>query len=223
MAIGDAGAVFYVGERALLLACVLRFKPVSYWSALLIQPGVMSDSFPILHTHRLILRQLTHADAPRLFAIHSNRDAMRWFGSDYLVRPEQAVALIDVFAGWRLQPSPGTRWAIQRREDGLLLGTCGLTKWNRNWRTATLGYELAQDVWGKGYMGEALHGVLDWGFAWMELNRVEAQIHPLNAASITLAERLGFSREGLLREAGYWNGEFQDLLQYGLLRGDFRG
>lgn len=54
----------------------------------------------------------------------------------------------------------------------------------------------------------------------MQLNRIEAQIHPRNVASISTAEKLGFVREGLLREAGFWGGQFEDFFRYSLLRSD---
>lgn len=181
----------------------------------------MTDTFPLVHAHRVLLRQLTHADAPRLLAIHSDPEVMRWFGADPIRQPEDAITLIDMFNARWSDPVPGVRWAIQRRSDGVLLGTCGLGRWNRSWHSAVTGYELARDAWGHGYMAEALGAALGWGWARMALNRVEAQIHPDNAASIRLVEKLGFVHEGLLRQAGHWNGQYQDLLQYALLKADF--
>jgi len=67
-----------------------------------------------------------------------------------------------------------------------------------------------------------LHSVLAWGFAQMQLNRVQALVHPQNQASLQLLERLGFQPEGRLREAGYWAGRHHDLLQLSLLRREFR-
>ena len=61
-----------------------------------------------------------------------------------------------------------------------------------------------------------------WGFEHMELNRVEAHVHPENAASIKLLRTLGFVQEGHLREAGFWRGEHHDLLQFALLRRAYR-
>jgi ribosomal-protein-alanine N-acetyltransferase len=113
------------------------------------------------------------------------------------------------------------RWGIQRRSDASLVGSCGLFKWNRGWRTCTLGYELARPARGAGLMAEALSAALGWGFEAMKLNRIEAQIHPDNAASLKLARGIGFVQEGRAREAGYWQGEHHDLLQFGLLRRDW--
>ena len=168
-----------------------------------------------------MLRELTDADAPALFAIHGDRAAMRYFGADALTKPEQAGELIGKFAAWRKAPNPGVRWAIERKSDGALLGTCGVFAWNRDWHKCATGYELAASAWGQGFMREALASAFAWAFATMDLNRIEAQVHPDNAPSLKLLERLGFRAEGLLREVGRWNGQFHDLVQLGLLRRDW--
>lgn len=180
----------------------------------------MSD-FPILETPRLLLREIVTDDAPALYVIHGDAEPMRWFGADPLPSKEAATNLVETFASWRKMTNPGTRWALQPKGEDQLVGTCGLFNWNRAWRKCTLGYELAFAWQGKGYMHEALSAVLKWGFGHMELNRVEAQIHPMNRASVKLAASLGFVQEGLLREVGYWGGEHHDLLQFSLLRREY--
>lgn len=177
----------------------------------------MSD-FPGLETERLILRELILPDAPALLAIHGDAEAMRWFGTDPLTALAQAEKLVETFAGWRQMPNPGTRWGIERKSDRQLLGSCGLFKWNRSWKCCSVGYELAPSAWGAGYMREALGAALSWGFGQMELNRIEARIHPDNAASLKLLRGLGFVQEGRLREAGFWCGAYHDLLQFSLLQ-----
>lgn len=64
------------------------------------------NSFPTLRTQRLHLRELVASDAPAVFAIHSDADSMRWFGSDPMTDLSQAQALIETFAHWRTQPNP---------------------------------------------------------------------------------------------------------------------
>jgi ribosomal-protein-alanine N-acetyltransferase len=56
----------------------------------------------------------------------------------------------------------------------------------------------------------------------MQLNRVEAQVHENNHASIALLSALGFVREGLLREVAFFHGSHHDLLQYSLLAREWR-
>lgn len=177
--------------------------------------------FPTLETDRLLLREIVGSDAPTLLAIHGDAQAMRWFGSDPLTQLAQAEKLVEMFAAWRAMPNPGVRWGIQSKADGTLVGSCGLFKWNRGWKSCIVGYELARGAWGNGFMTEALTEALAWGFRHMELHRVEAQVHPENAASIRLIRNLGFVREGHLREAGFWMGQHHDLLLFALLRQEF--
>ena len=181
------------------------------------------NDFPILTTERLLLREIVADDAAALFAIHGNAEAMRWFGTDPLTDIQQARTLVETFADWRKLPNPGTRWAIQRKDEPQLLGSCALFKWNRGWKSCMLGYELAPCAWGAGFMTEALSAILPWGFEYMALNRIEAQVHPDNMASIKLLRAHGFVQEGRLREAGFWLGQHHDLLQFALLHREYQG
>lgn len=182
----------------------------------------MSD-FPTLETARLRLREINEADAPALLAIHGDAEAMRWFGSDPLSDLDGALALVRVFAGWRQLPNPGTRWGLELKSRPGLIGSCGLFGWHRAWRKCALGYELAPALQGQGLMREALITVLGWGFAQMQLNRVEAQVHEDNAGSLRLLAGLGFVQEGRLRQVARWGGRQHDLLQCSLLAQEWRG
>ncbi|KAF0811441.1 putative ribosomal N-acetyltransferase YdaF [Andreprevotia sp. IGB-42] len=176
--------------------------------------------FPTLLTDRLVLREIVASDAPALLAIHGDAAQMRWFGAIPLPGITAAEQLVHTFASWRLLPNPGTRWGIQPLGSDTLIGSCGLFNWNRAWHKCTVGYELGAAAQGQGYMREALRAALRWGFAHMALNRIEAQIHPANLPSLKLAQALGFATEGCLREGGYWNDQYHDLLQLALLRSD---
>ena len=180
--------------------------------------------FPSLSTRRLQLREIVASDAPSLLAIHSDREAMKWFGTDPLVDLEAAERVIAGFANMRSLSSPGVRWGIVHGQPGkgsALLGTCGVFRWNRGWRTCLTGYELARHAQGQGYMAEAQRAIFAWAFDTMAVDRIEAQVHPENLPSLVLLKRLGFVEEGLLREAGLWMGERRDLVQLGLLRREF--
>ena len=189
---------------------------VSTWTA--------EGAFPSLSTARLQLREIVASDAPALLAIHGDREAMKWFGSDPPADLEAAARVIAGFANLRPLPSPGVRWGIvhsSASRGSALLGTCGVFRWNRGWRSCLTGYELARHAQGRGYMTEALRAVYAWAFDVMGVDRIEAQVHPLNTPSLALLKRLGFVEEGLLREAGYWLGQRRDLVQLGLLKREF--
>lgn len=181
----------------------------------------MNAPFPVLYTPRLQLRQITLSDADALFAIHSDAEWMRWYGVEPLTTPSQANQLAELFAGWFVAGT-GFRWGLERRQDQRLIGTCGLFRWNKSWHNCVIGYEIARDCQRQGYMREALSAVLDYGFNAMRLHRIQAETHPDNAASIALAQRLGFRFEGVHRQQAYWGGRFHDLNCYALLEPDWR-
>ena len=169
-----------------------------------------------LHTARLDLRPLVPTDADALFALKSDAEVQR-YGShvpwtalqqavDYIERDRQGMA-----------EGQHAQLAVVHREDGAVLGTCTLHALDAQCRRADVGYALLPSAWGRGYANEAVTALLDWGFAQLQLNRVEADIDPRNAASARALERLGFVREGHLRERWIVGGEACDSWLYGLL------
>jgi RimJ/RimL family protein N-acetyltransferase len=110
------------------------------------------------------------------------------------------------------------QWGIVRHEDGLVIGTCTLFHIDESNRRAEIGYALGRAHWGKGYMREALSALLEYAFRTLGLHRIEADVDPRNEASIRLLERLGFQKEGYLRERWLVDGATHDTLFFGLLR-----
>jgi RimJ/RimL family protein N-acetyltransferase len=116
----------------------------------------------------------------------------------------------------------GARLAIDRASDGSFLGWCSLTRWNPDYRSAALGYCLDESAWGQGYATEAAGTLLEWAFGTLDLNRVQAETDTRNAGSARVLEKLGFVREGTLREDCIVDGDVSDSWVYGLLRREWR-
>jgi len=112
----------------------------------------------------------------------------------------------------------GIRWGIVKKEDKELIGTCGFYDWNTTAHRAEIGYDLEPAYWGRGVMTEAMHAVLEYGFEKMGLNRIQAIIDSKNTRSMRLVHRLGFKKEGVLRQRSYFNGQFRDDAIFSLLR-----
>ena len=70
-------------------------------------------------------------------------------------------------------------------------------------------------------MKETLTAVFNYAFDELNFHRIEADVDPRNAASIRALERLGFQREGYMRERWHVNGEIQDAVFFGLLKPDW--
>jgi RimJ/RimL family protein N-acetyltransferase len=173
-----------------------------------------------LRTQRLLLRPLREADAPALFSIFSDARVMRYWSSSAWQSLDAARAQIDrdakaMAAGEYLQ------LGMERVADLQLLGRCALFNRVAQSRRADVGYAMAHDAWGRGYMFEALSALLRFGFSDLDLNRVEADIDPRNERSARLLERLGFKKEGHLRERWIVGDELSDTALFGLLRRDF--
>jgi ribosomal-protein-alanine N-acetyltransferase len=81
-----------------------------------------------------------------------------------------------------------------------------------------LGYILAFEHHGQGYVQEAVKAVLDFAFTELNMNRIEASVDPRNETSLRVLDRLGFAREGLRPESWMVGGELCDSVMFGLLR-----
>jgi ribosomal-protein-alanine N-acetyltransferase len=176
---------------------------------------------PTLNTDRLRLRPFADADADALFALHSNAHVLRYWDSspwDDITRAAQFIAACHRMA----DEGTGARVALDRSEDNKFIGWCGLHPWNPEYRSASLGYCLDDAAWGHGYATEAASALLHWAFATLDLNRVQAETDTRNLASARVLEKLGFVREGTLREDCIVNGEISDSWVYGLLRRDWQ-
>ena len=89
---------------------------------------------------------------------------------------------------------------IVDRAAAVAIGTCLLFRFDEGSERAELGYVLGRAHWGRGLMREALGGLLDRAFTTMGLRRIEAEVDVRNASSSRLLARLGFTREGVLRQ-----------------------
>ena len=172
---------------------------------------------PTLQTARLRLRPFTVADTDAIFALHSNRRVLRYWDAPPWKHRAQAERFIAV-CGQIEQEGTGARLAIERAADGVFIGWCSLRNWNPDYRSARLGYCLDEAAWGEGFATEAARAVLHWAFDTLDLNRVESATDTRNTASSRVLEKLGFVREGTLREDCIVDGEISDSWVFGLLR-----
>ena len=181
----------------------------------------MSLPTPTLHTARLHLRPFVSADADDLFALHSNARVLRYWDSPPWTEPARAERFLATCEQIAAEGS-GARLVLARESDGTFLGWCGLTRYNPDYRSASLGYCLTESAWGHGYATEAARALLQWAFDNLDLNRVQAEADTRNAASARVLEKLGFLREGTLREDCVVNGEVSDSWVYGLIKREWR-
>lgn len=194
--------------------------------ALVATPFVQSrpmdaNTLPVITTPRVVLRWISENDIDGLYDVFSDPQVMRYWSTAPLPNREAAAAMQREIADGNLRDTM-MKWGLALRESNHIIGTTTLFNLNLDNGRAEIGYAMGRAYWGKGYMHEALQALLSHAFEVLELRRLEADVDPRNAASIRTLERLGFQREGFLRERWHVNGEIQDALFYGLLRHEWK-
>ena len=176
-----------------------------------------ATTLPVITTPRLILRWISADDVDSLYEIFSDPQVMRYWSTVPLPNREAAAELQREIAEGNTRERM-FKWGLALRDSNTVIGTTTLFNLSLDNGRAELGYAMGRAHWGKGYMNEALNALVSHAFEVMELRRLEADVDPRNTASIRTLERLGFQREGFLRERWHVNGEIQDAFFYGLLR-----
>ncbi|KQZ60331.1 MULTISPECIES: GNAT family N-acetyltransferase [unclassified Lysobacter] len=182
---------------------------------------VERDDLPLLRGERLRLRGFRSDDLGDFFALHADPAVMRYWSFPAWTQRHQAEDHLARAIAARSNEEM-LCWAVVGRDDDRLIGATTLFDIQRAQGRAEIGYALRSAHWSRGYAQEALRLVLDYAYSTLSLRRIEADIDPRNLPSCRLVERLGFRREGLLRER--WNvaGECQDSAIYGLLAREWR-
>jgi RimJ/RimL family protein N-acetyltransferase len=176
---------------------------------------------PVLPTERLTLREPRAQDADAIFAIYSDPLVARYLSAPPWQELDAAHAWLARMDGYHRDGS-ALQLLLERDADGRVIGSCTLFRFDAQSRRAEIGYAMASAHWGQGYMHEALCALVDYGFGVMDLRRIEADIDPRKRPSARSLERLGFTREGHLRERWEVAGEISDSDLYGLLRREWQ-
>ncbi|MFL5695207.1 MAG: GNAT family N-acetyltransferase [Ktedonobacteraceae bacterium] len=175
------------------------------------------ETFPVLETQRLVLRELQPEDAAILFRFYSDEEVMRYYDTP-MNRLEQVQRSIAAHRS-RFENNEAIRWGITIKGTKDVVGNCGFYRDSYS-QFAILSYVLARPYWGKGLMTEALKAIITFGFDHYYLHRIEAHVAVPNLASQRVLQKLGFKKEGFLRERFYENNHFHDEWVFALLKGD---
>jgi ribosomal-protein-alanine N-acetyltransferase len=178
------------------------------------------DSIPRIETERLKLRAVFPADAQAVFQLMSDPKVVRHHELEPFETIQQAHTLISSFTTW-FQNDQAVRWAIIRKDNSELIGTCCFDTFHPKYQSVNVGYNIRSDQWGQGYATEAVQTIIEYAFRngiVGPVNRVQAITVPTNVASEKVLEKLGFEKEGRMRQYGYWKGEFHDMNLYSLLK-----
>ena len=180
--------------------------------------------FPTLtvSTPRAHIRRLVGADARAIGGIFADKQTQRWLPLPEDSGPIDPIAWCTEMAQERRDSGGGDHYGVVRREDELLIGCLWTKRTDWGGRVTEVCYTIAPEARGFGMAAEAVDAVaialiLEHGF-----QRVELRVAPGNTAARRVAEKAGFTYEGVLRNAGYVDGGRADLEVWSFVAADLR-
>ena len=174
---------------------------------------------PVLQaSQELTITVLVSEDAPRLVDVFDDRELRRWLPLPSPYTREMAVRWCTTTS--QELRSSGRGFVMGVRTGGTLAGSIDAKRVDWRAQTAELSYWTAADHRGRGIMPLAVRRVAKWMLADLCFERVELRIAPANTASIRVAEKAGFRREGVARNAGFTESGRVDLVIFSLIRID---
>jgi RimJ/RimL family protein N-acetyltransferase len=148
----------------------------------------------VLESNRLSLRRLTLEDAEFIFGLVNQPSWLRFIGDKNVRNLDDARNYLRTGPLDMYQRFGFGMFMVERKDDGVAIGTCGLLK-RDILPEPDIGYAFLPEHWGKGYALEAANAVLEYGHYAHELTRILAIVAPGNERSIRVLERCGMRYE----------------------------
>ncbi|WP_349409769.1 GNAT family protein [Pseudalkalibacillus sp. SCS-8] len=175
--------------------------------------------FPI--DQDLSLKLLEKKDIPELFALvdQSRNHLRKWLPwVDGMEKEEDYEPIIEM---WLKQFAANDGFQVGILYQNQLAGMIGFHQIDHANRKTSIGYWLADHYQGKGIMTKATEALVDYAFHTLHLNRVEIQCGTENKKSAAIPKRLGFKKEGIIRDAEYLYDHYHDCALYSMLRKEY--
>lgn len=174
-----------------------------------------------IESDRLLQRPVQERDLCDLLDVNNDDEVTRFLPYETWNTIADARAWYERIAGLQAE-GKARQFVIVEKATGKVIGASVVFNVDEASARAEVGYVLGKAHWGRGLMREALAALLDHAFDHLQMRRLEAFADSRNAPSDRLLRRLGFTREGTLRQRWVIKGETRDSTVYGLLRGEWR-
>lgn len=172
----------------------------------------------VIETERLYLRAWQLSDVDDVLAYAQDPEWSRYLHAlpvPYGRRDAEQFVARQLL----LDPESHPGWAIVL--NGVSVGGINLRLQHEH-RLGELGYSIARTHWNQGYVSEAARAVVDAAFTTLsDLNRIRAFADARNAASQRVMEKIGMTKEGVLRQNRVERGQLIDEAWFGMLRDEW--
>jgi RimJ/RimL family protein N-acetyltransferase len=170
---------------------------------------------PFLIGTSIYLRAMERADAPTFISYISDPEIRRFLRAYRPIGLAEEEAFIDQAT----RDKDGLALAIVLRQDDRVIGMTGLNQMDYRNRHCAFGITIGDtSEWGKGHGTEATRLVVGHAFETLNLNRVWLHVYEYNPRGMRAYEKVGFRREGVLRQDTYRDGRYWDTIVMGVLR-----
>ncbi|PEF73475.1 GNAT family N-acetyltransferase [Bacillus pseudomycoides] len=178
--------------------------------------------FPVLESVNLVLRKIEEVHLQELYSIYDNDKVFEYCG----IIPKHNLQTVRKMIGHfdrDYHKKSKIKWGIfQKNQSDKLVGIIESMDFNQKVNMVSIGYFLAEDYWGKGIATESVRMVVKFLFEEVNVNRIQAEVMPVNEVSKKVLLKNGFIKEGVLRQASLWSGKgVIDLEIYGILKEDY--
>ena len=164
---------------------------------------------------QVLLREFEPGDLDATLGIVGDPEVTDFLSFDTRSRDEQSAILSADIERARSDPRPDYYLAVAEKSSGDLIGFIRIGLMRH--AGGEIGYATRRDRWRHGLTADAVATMLGFAFETLELHRVQAACGPSNTGSQALLEKLGFQREGLMRDHVFTNGSWRDSILYSLL------
>ena len=153
-------------------------------------------------TKRLLFSKSSMADVALVYALRSSPIVRQYIMQPLFTKQEEAIAHINKLENF-LKEDKSISWTLIDKASNQKIGGICLWNFSEDRKTAEVGYDLLPEYFRKGYMSEALQGVIDFGFNSLNLNTIEAFTHIENEPSKKLLVSNGFVFQPERKDPGF--------------------
>lgn len=175
-------------------------------------------NFKPIKTQRLEINLFEEKHLPELFRYRSDPSVFLFYSIEPKSIDELAVYLRDNITEFDDSNGYSVFCILLNNK---VIGDISVKYWGFENKINALGFAIDPAYQNNGYAFEAVSSLITYIFLELNRNRIQATVDPKNKKSIKLLERLGFEREGIIKEVVYSNGIWEDEYLYALIKSDW--